>query len=103
MGNFTIVNGQVYTPGLAIVDAPQPNTPLGGGRFTHQNTRDFQLMNSLRHSASRHRCLRGWEAPLAPVYTVCRLAHAVPQHHAVSDVRGEVSQLYHLQRHGTIG
>ncbi|KAJ5688986.1 hypothetical protein N7462_003378 [Penicillium macrosclerotiorum] len=30
MGNFTIVNGQVYTPGLAIVDAPQPNTPLGG-------------------------------------------------------------------------
>ncbi|KAL4890321.1 hypothetical protein BDV59DRAFT_204498 [Aspergillus ambiguus] len=26
----TIVNGQVYTPGLAIVDAPQPNTPLGG-------------------------------------------------------------------------
>lgn len=35
-GNFTIVNGQVYTLGLAIVDAPQPNTPLGGGRFTHQ-------------------------------------------------------------------
>ncbi|CAG7964712.1 unnamed protein product [Penicillium salamii] len=30
MVNFTIVNGQVYTPGLAIVDAPQPNTPLGG-------------------------------------------------------------------------
>ncbi|KAJ5907018.1 uncharacterized protein N7473_003934 [Penicillium subrubescens] len=30
MGNFTIVNGQVYTPGLAIIDAPQPNTPLGG-------------------------------------------------------------------------
>ncbi|KAJ5148671.1 hypothetical protein N7448_000249 [Penicillium atrosanguineum] len=69
MGNFTIVNGQVYTPGLAIVDAPQPNTPLGGGRFTHQQTRDFQLTSSLRHFASRHRCLRGWEAPLAPVYT----------------------------------
>lgn len=33
MGNFTTVNGQVYTPGLAIVDAPQPNTPLGGGRL----------------------------------------------------------------------
>ncbi|KAJ5145766.1 uncharacterized protein N7515_000330 [Penicillium bovifimosum] len=30
MTNFTIVNGQLYTPGLAIVDAPQPNTPLGG-------------------------------------------------------------------------
>ncbi|KGO45685.1 Mannosyltransferase 1, CMT1 [Penicillium expansum] len=30
MVNFTIVNGQIYTPGLAIVDAPQPNTPLGG-------------------------------------------------------------------------
>jgi hypothetical protein len=27
-----IVNGQIYTPGIAIVDAPQPNTPLGGGK-----------------------------------------------------------------------
>ncbi|KAK6523046.1 hypothetical protein TWF281_002468 [Arthrobotrys megalospora] len=27
---FTILNGQIYTPGLAIVDAPQPFTPLGG-------------------------------------------------------------------------
>lgn len=25
-----IINGQIYTPGIAIVDAPQPNTPLGG-------------------------------------------------------------------------
>jgi hypothetical protein len=31
-----IVNGQVYTPGIAIVDAPQPNTPLGGGEFSCQ-------------------------------------------------------------------
>ncbi|KAL2812594.1 hypothetical protein BJX63DRAFT_240633 [Aspergillus granulosus] len=30
MTNFTIVNGQIYTPGLAIVNAPQPYTPLGG-------------------------------------------------------------------------
>lgn len=29
--NFTIAGGQVFTPGLAIVDAPQPGTPLGGG------------------------------------------------------------------------
>jgi len=29
--NFTIINGQIFTPGLAIVNAPQPNTPLGGG------------------------------------------------------------------------
>ncbi|EXJ86307.1 hypothetical protein A1O3_03258 [Capronia epimyces CBS 606.96] len=28
--NFTVVNGQVYTPGLAIIDAPQPHTPEGG-------------------------------------------------------------------------
>ncbi|KIY03588.1 uncharacterized protein Z520_00279 [Fonsecaea multimorphosa CBS 102226] len=28
--NFTIVNGQIYTPGLAIIDAPQPFTPEGG-------------------------------------------------------------------------
>ncbi|KAH8773107.1 hypothetical protein F5882DRAFT_441619 [Hyaloscypha sp. PMI_1271] len=25
-----IVNGQIFTPGIAIVDSPQPNTPLGG-------------------------------------------------------------------------
>jgi hypothetical protein len=30
-GNFTVVNGQIYKPGLTIIDAPQPNTPLGGG------------------------------------------------------------------------
>lgn len=29
--NFTIANGQIYTPGLVIVNAPQPGTPLGGG------------------------------------------------------------------------
>jgi len=28
--NFTIINGQIFTPGLAIVDAPQPDTPEGG-------------------------------------------------------------------------
>ncbi|KAL2154782.1 hypothetical protein VTH82DRAFT_3458 [Thermothelomyces myriococcoides] len=27
---FTIANGQIFTPGLVIVDAPQPGTPLGG-------------------------------------------------------------------------
>ncbi|KAF2495099.1 hypothetical protein BU16DRAFT_617967 [Lophium mytilinum] len=29
-GNFTIVGGQIYTPGLAILDSPQPFTPEGG-------------------------------------------------------------------------
>ncbi|KAK6380675.1 hypothetical protein LTS17_004875 [Exophiala oligosperma] len=28
--DFTIINGQIFTPGLAIVDAPQPGTPEGG-------------------------------------------------------------------------
>ncbi|RWQ91960.1 hypothetical protein C8Q69DRAFT_448043 [Paecilomyces variotii] len=28
--DFTIVNGQIFTPGLAILDSPQPFTPLGG-------------------------------------------------------------------------
>jgi hypothetical protein len=32
--NFTIINGQIYTPGLAIVDAPQPFTPEGGGMYS---------------------------------------------------------------------
>lgn len=30
----TIINGQVFTPGLAIIDSPQPYTPLGGGKYT---------------------------------------------------------------------
>ncbi|KAK2028698.1 hypothetical protein LX32DRAFT_389548 [Colletotrichum zoysiae] len=28
--SFTIANGQIFTPGLVILDAPQPGTPLGG-------------------------------------------------------------------------
>jgi hypothetical protein len=37
-----IVNGQIYTPGIAIVDAPQPNTPLGGGMSTFSSIfRDY--------------------------------------------------------------
>ncbi|KAK4230635.1 hypothetical protein QBC38DRAFT_356625 [Podospora fimiseda] len=28
--SFTVANGQIYTPGLAILNSPQPGTPLGG-------------------------------------------------------------------------
>jgi len=28
--NFVVAGGQIFTPGLAILDAPQPGTPLGG-------------------------------------------------------------------------
>ncbi|KAK7402674.1 hypothetical protein QQX98_011583 [Neonectria punicea] len=28
--NFTTSNGQIFTPGFVILNAPQPNTPLGG-------------------------------------------------------------------------
>ncbi|XXG94588.1 hypothetical protein Hte_000845 [Hypoxylon texense] len=28
--DFTIFNGQIFTPGFAVLDAPQPGTPLGG-------------------------------------------------------------------------
>ncbi|KAI0125993.1 hypothetical protein BJ170DRAFT_457053 [Xylariales sp. AK1849] len=28
--NFTISGGQIFTPGFAILDSPQPGTPLGG-------------------------------------------------------------------------
>ncbi|KAH6998082.1 hypothetical protein BKA56DRAFT_566797 [Ilyonectria sp. MPI-CAGE-AT-0026] len=28
--SFTISNGQIFTPGFVVLDAPQPNTPLGG-------------------------------------------------------------------------
>lgn len=29
--DFTISNGQIFTPGFAVLNAPQPETPLGGG------------------------------------------------------------------------
>lgn len=29
--DFTIAGGQIFTPGFAVLDAPQPGTPLGGG------------------------------------------------------------------------
>ena len=29
--DFVVAGGQIFTPGLAVVDAPQPGTPLGGG------------------------------------------------------------------------
>ncbi|EFX01840.1 hypothetical protein CMQ_8306 [Grosmannia clavigera kw1407] len=31
--DFTVAGGQIFTPGFAIVDSPQPGTPLGGGKF----------------------------------------------------------------------
>ncbi|KAJ4394680.1 hypothetical protein N0V93_003899 [Gnomoniopsis smithogilvyi] len=31
--NFTVSNGQIFTPGFAIVDSPQPGTPLGGSQI----------------------------------------------------------------------
>jgi hypothetical protein len=36
-----IVNGQIYTPGIALVDAPQPNTPLGGGKIHQAPQEDY--------------------------------------------------------------
>lgn len=38
-----IVNGQIFTPGIAIVNAPQPNTPLGGGKFSLEVDRHTHL------------------------------------------------------------
>ena len=32
--NFTVAGGQIFTPGFAVVDAPQPGTPLGGGMLS---------------------------------------------------------------------
>ena len=32
--NLTIHNGQIFTPGFAVLNAPQPGTPLGGGEST---------------------------------------------------------------------
>lgn len=31
--NFTVANGQIFTPGYVVVDSPQPGTPLGGAQI----------------------------------------------------------------------
>ncbi|KAJ2991144.1 hypothetical protein NUW58_g2624 [Xylaria curta] len=31
--DFVISNGQIFTPGFAVLDAPQPGTPLGGDKI----------------------------------------------------------------------
>jgi hypothetical protein len=38
-----IVNGQIWTPGIVLVDAPQPNTPLGGGELFHTVLFDLSI------------------------------------------------------------
>jgi hypothetical protein len=49
-----IVNGQIYTPGIAIVDAPQPNTPLGGGTPT-LSSKFVRLLTDQRLPSGRSR------------------------------------------------
>lgn len=44
--DFDVVNGQIYTPGLAIVDAPQPFTPLGGGRIPLSSPKKSRILTS---------------------------------------------------------
>jgi hypothetical protein len=46
--DFIVSGGQIFTPGLAVVDAPQPGTPLGGGE---------QLSSSETKPASDHAVL----------------------------------------------
>lgn len=60
-----IVNGQIYTPGIAIVDAPQPNTPLGGGRIFLQLFRGWAKLSRLL--AGRSRCFLRWTTSTATI------------------------------------
>lgn len=52
-GNFTISNGQIFTPGFVVLNAPQPDTPLGGGRYYALNTN--ALLIPSRHATYLHR------------------------------------------------
>ena len=58
--NFTIVNGQIYTPGLAIIDAPQPFTPEGGGQTFLQS--QFQVFE--RSSPRPETTFLRWRGPV---------------------------------------
>lgn len=67
--NFTIANGQIFTPGLVIVDAPQPGTPLGGGMSLSSPTHLIQgrLINFPRPHRSRPRRVRQRQTPASPL------------------------------------
>ncbi|KAF4469756.1 wd40 repeat [Fusarium albosuccineum] len=41
--DFTISNGQIFTPGFVVLNAPQPDTPLGGGNYA--TGRNFTISN----------------------------------------------------------
>lgn len=51
--NFTVSNGQIFTPGFAIVDAPQPGTPLGGRVLSPASTRLIFLKPKLTPSLAQ--------------------------------------------------
>lgn len=77
MVNFTIVNGQLYTPGLAIVDAPQPYTPLGGGTSIFLNTESFANKLPSKPS-SRDRRVWEWRSFLATIHSIGGRPHPLP-------------------------
>lgn len=77
MVNFTVVNGQLYTPGLAIVDAPQPYTPLGGGTSIFLSLEGFANKLPSKPS-SRDRRLWEWRSFLATIHSICRRTHPLP-------------------------
>lgn len=52
----TIINGQIFIPGIAIVDSPQPNTPEGGGKNEFTVTGELLLISS-RFLAGCARCI----------------------------------------------
>lgn len=67
--NFTISNGQIFTPGFAILDAPQPGTPLGGGKSWMQSRSAnwdivLQLFRYYRGSTGR---LCEWQTQSSPI------------------------------------
>ena len=59
---FTIVNGQLYTPGLIVIDSPQPNTPEGGSQLSLSHDVN-QIADFYRRPPSCYRHLRKWPTP----------------------------------------
>lgn len=56
---FTESNGQIFTPGFAVLDAPQPGTPLGGGKFAREK-------KAMSHTQSYLHI--GWPPSTTPFY-----------------------------------
>jgi hypothetical protein len=93
-----IVNGQIFTPGIAIVDSPQPNTPLGGGESFCRVIPDGTVLMADRSPASRDRCELRWATAITALSFESKFCDLEYYHFPLQLYHG--LELHHLEWNG---